>query len=104
MWQLLIDYNYVFDYNWFLIRFSVQLPIMYAWHRHLLCAALSSNVGSWGLWACSLSLSLIFKRCERERKKAIGGKETGGERIHQPTKGSVSWEEYPAEGVSSQPE
>ena len=63
MWQLLIYYMYpIITVIW--LWFSVELPIIYAWHCHLLYAALSSNVGACGMWACSLFLSfgLIFPR------------------------------------------
>ena len=40
-------------WNWF----SVRLPVTNAWNCHLLYAAFSSNVGAWGMWACSLFLS-----------------------------------------------
>ena len=33
--------------------FSV-FPFIHALNCHSLCAALSSNVGAWGMWACSL--------------------------------------------------
>ena len=38
-------------WNWF----SVRLPVTNAWNCHLLYTAFSSNVGAWGMWACSLS-------------------------------------------------
>ena len=43
----------IFDYN-----FSVRLPIINVWHFYSLCAALSSIVGAWGMWACWILLSL----------------------------------------------
>ena len=36
------------------LRFSVQLPITNSQNCHLLCAALSSSVVAWGIWACSI--------------------------------------------------
>ena len=56
----IINRVYVSDYItdiW--LRFSVRLPIIYAWHCYSLCAALSSNVGVWDMWACSLFLSFV---------------------------------------------
>ena len=38
-------------WNWF----SVWLPVLNAWNCHSLYTAFSSNVGAWGMWACSLS-------------------------------------------------
>ena len=56
IWQLLIDYVYpIITDIW--LWFSVQLPIIYVWHCHSLYAALSINVGAWGMRACSLFLS-----------------------------------------------
>ena len=43
--------------NWF----SVRLPVTNAWNCHSLYTAFSSNVGAWGMWACSLFLS--FPQC-----------------------------------------
>ena len=40
--------------NWF----SVWLLVTNAWNCHSLYTAFSSNVGPWGMWACSLFLSL----------------------------------------------
>ena len=42
------------------IPFFVRLPITYAWNCHSLYTAFSSNVGAWGMWACSLFLSLNY--------------------------------------------
>ena len=44
--------------------FFVPLPVANAWNCHSLYTAFSSNVGAWGMWACSLFLSLyhIFRR------------------------------------------
>ena len=58
MWQLLIEYMYLIITDIWL-QFSVRLPIIYAWHCYSLCAALSSNVGVWDMWACSLFLSFV---------------------------------------------
>ena len=41
------------------IPFFVRLPIPNAWNCHLLYTAFSSNVGAWGMWACSLFLSFF---------------------------------------------
>ena len=41
------------------IPFFVRLPIPNAWNWHSLYTAFSSNVGAWGMWACSLFLSLL---------------------------------------------
>ena len=38
------------------IPFFVRLPV--TWNCHSLYTAFSSNVGAWGMWACSLFLSL----------------------------------------------
>ena len=35
-----------------------RLPVPNAWNCHLSYTAFSSNVGAWGMWACSLFLSL----------------------------------------------
>ena len=40
------------------IAFFVRLPVTNAWNCHSLYTAFSSNVGAWGMWACSLFLSL----------------------------------------------
>ena len=40
-------------WNWL----SVWLPVTNAWNCNSLYTAFSSNVGAWGLWACSLFLS-----------------------------------------------
>ena len=40
------------------VPFFVRLPVPYAWNCHSLYTAFSSNVGAWGMWACSLFLSL----------------------------------------------
>ena len=42
------------------IPFFVRLPIPNAWNCHSLYTAFSSNVGAWGMWACSLFLSLFL--------------------------------------------
>ena len=42
-------------WNWF----SVRLPFTNAWNCHSLYTAFSSKVGAWGMWACSLFLSLM---------------------------------------------
>ena len=51
----LINFN---DYY----RYSIMIfcPIAHCnpWHCHSLCAALQSNVGTWGMWACSLYFEL----------------------------------------------
>ena len=39
------------------IPFFVRLLIPNAWNCHSLYTAFSSNVGAWGMWACSLFLS-----------------------------------------------
>ena len=39
------------------IPFFVRLPVTNAWNCHSLYTAFSSNVGAWGIWACSLFLS-----------------------------------------------
>ena len=39
------------------IPFFVQLPVTNAWNCYSLYTAFSSNVGAWGMWACSLFLS-----------------------------------------------
>ena len=41
------------------IPFFVRLPVTNAWNCHSLYTAFSSNVGAWGMWACSLFLSFI---------------------------------------------
>ena len=41
------------------IPFFVLLPLTDAWNCHSLCTAFSSNVGAWGMWACSLFLSFL---------------------------------------------
>ena len=52
----------VSDYYWFFNNdFSLRLPINNAWHCLSICAALSSNVEVWDMWACSLFLSLQIK-------------------------------------------
>ena len=40
-----------------LYPFFVALPVANAWNCHSLYTAFSSNVGAWGMWACSLFLS-----------------------------------------------
>ena len=61
MWQLFRNYVYQIITD---IRkwFSVRLAIANAWYCLSLCAALSSNVGAWGMWAflTFLSFSFIF--------------------------------------------
>ena len=49
------NYFVQLGWNWF----SVQLPFNNAWNCHLLYTTFSSNVGAWGMWACSLFLSFI---------------------------------------------
>ena len=61
-WQFLIDYACLIITDIWL-WFYFQLPIIYALHCHLLCAAWSSNVGAWGMWACSLFLSFYLLLC-----------------------------------------
>ena len=41
------------------IPFFVRLPVTNAWNCHSLYTAFSSNVEAWGMWACSLFLSLV---------------------------------------------
>ena len=43
-------------WNWF----SVRLPLTNAWHCHSLYTAFSSNGGTWGMWDCSLFLSVLL--------------------------------------------
>ena len=43
------------------IPFFVRLPVPNAWNCHSLYTAFSSYVGTWGMWACSLFLSLLIK-------------------------------------------
>ena len=45
----------------FMSPFFVRLPVSNAWNCHSLYTAFSSNVGAWGMWACSLFLSLQQK-------------------------------------------
>ena len=59
--NILIDHVYPITTN-FRLRFSFRLSIPNVWHLHPLCAAFSSNVGVWDIWACSLFLSLIIFR------------------------------------------
>ena len=40
--------------------FFVRLPVTNAWNCHSMYTAFSSNVGAWGMWACSLFLSFIL--------------------------------------------
>ena len=42
------------------VPFFVRLPVTTAWNCHSLYTAFSSNVGAWGMWACSLFLSLTL--------------------------------------------
>ena len=44
------------------ISFFVILPVTTGndWNFHSLYTAFSSNVGAWGMWACSLFLSLVY--------------------------------------------
>ena len=42
-----------------LYPFFVWLPVANAWNCHSLYTAFSSNVGAWGMWACSLFLSFV---------------------------------------------
>ena len=41
------------------IPFFVRLPVTNAWNCHSLYTVFSSNVGAWGMWACSLFLSFL---------------------------------------------
>ena len=59
MWQL-IDYVYTIITDIWL-RFSVRLPMIYAWHCHSLWAALSSTVGA---WVCELAHSFFHSSCD----------------------------------------
>ena len=43
------------------IPFFVRLTVPNAWNCHSLYTAFSSNVGAWGVWACSLFLSFFTK-------------------------------------------
>ena len=52
--------NYFVQLRW--KWFSVRLPITNAWNCHSLYTAFPSNVGAWGMWACSLFLSLRSSR------------------------------------------
>ena len=45
----------------FISPFFVRLPVPNAWNCHSLYTAFSSNVGAWGMWACSLFLSFSNK-------------------------------------------
>ena len=48
------------------IPFFVRLPVPNAWNCHSLYSlytAFSSNVGAWGMWACSLFLSCCVRLC-----------------------------------------
>ena len=47
------NYFVQLGWNWFFVR----LPVTNAWNCHSLYTAFSSNVGAWGMWACSLFLS-----------------------------------------------
>ena len=42
------------------IPFFVRLLVTNAWNCHSLYTAFSSNVGAWGMWACSLFLSFEY--------------------------------------------
>ena len=63
------------------IPFFVRLPV--TWNCHSLYTAFSSNVGAWGMWACSLFLSLFHcNQCENcfilqtvcvEKNPTLGG-------------------------------
>ena len=44
----------ILDFDFWLIA-----PSLMHWRCHSLCAVMSSNVGAWGMWACSLFLSFI---------------------------------------------
>ena len=44
----------------FISPFFVRLPVHKAWNCHSLYTAFSSNVGAWGMWACSLFLSFTY--------------------------------------------
>ena len=50
-------------WNWF----SVRLPVTNAWNCHSLYTAFSSNVGAWGMWACSLFLPYLQCTCAATR-------------------------------------
>ena len=54
---------YPFDQNYFVQlrwnRFSVWLPVTNALNCHSLYTAYFCNIGAWGMWACSLFLSLL---------------------------------------------
>ena len=43
------------------VPFFVRLPVTNSWNCHSLYTAFSSNVGAWGMWACSLFLSFYKK-------------------------------------------
>ena len=43
----------------------VRLPVPKAWNCHSLYTAFSSNVGAWGMWACSLFLSFLLYCAKR---------------------------------------
>ena len=44
----------------FISPFFVRLPVPNALNCHSLYTAFSSNVGAWGMWACSLFLSFLY--------------------------------------------
>ena len=50
--------------------FLVRLSVTNAWNCHSLYTAFSSNVGAWGMWACSLFLSfqMILRSCTQWMK------------------------------------
>ena len=59
IWQSLFDYVYpIINDVW--LWFSVRLSIINAWHCHLLCAALSCNVGEWDMWPCTFFFHLYY--------------------------------------------
>ena len=55
---LIFGQNYFVQLRW--NWFSVRLPVTNAWNCHSLYTAFSSNVGAWGMSACSLFLSFFF--------------------------------------------
>ena len=78
----LLNLNYFVQLRW--NWFSVRLPVTNAWNCHSLFTAISSNVGAWGMWACSLFLSLWQLRCtigERSlRMRKAGSSKPGRDR------------------------
>ena len=49
------------------IPLFARLPVPNAWNCHSLYTAFSSNVGAWGMWACSLFLSFLWHTCTCRR-------------------------------------